>query len=53
MLPSLWTSLKKGFEGSASSVAPNLLPLLSKLTMDVTGNEREFYKLLFSHLRAG
>lgn len=53
MLPSLWSALKKGFEGSATTIAPNLLPLLSKLPVEVTGSNREFYGLLFSHMRTG
>ena len=53
MLPSLWSAMKKGFDGSASAVASNLLPLLSKLPSEVTGNDREFFKLFFSHLRTG
>ena len=53
MLPSLWSLLQQGGNGSASIIFPNLLPLLNKFPHHIIGEGLDFHKLFFNNLRAG
>lgn len=54
MLPKLWKILKSGGDGSAETIYPHFLPLLSKLNRDIFGEKvLTFYNNFFEHLNTG
>lgn len=54
LLPKLWKILKTGGNGSAESIYPHFLPLLSKLNRDVLGEKvLTVYGTFFEHLNTG
>uniref|UniRef100_A0A8D3CI19 E3 ubiquitin-protein ligase listerin n=1 Tax=Scophthalmus maximus TaxID=52904 RepID=A0A8D3CI19_SCOMX len=52
-LPKLMTLLKEGGKGMAKALHPNLMPLLSKLTQQVTDPALDFYTTFFTSLTQG
>lgn len=54
LLPKLYKILKSGGGGSAETVYPHFLPLLSKLNRDILGEKvLTFYRNFFEHLNTG
>lgn len=54
MLPKLWKILKSGGSGSAETIYPHFLPLLSKLNRDIIGEKvLTFYGNFFEHINTG
>lgn len=54
LLPKLYKILKNGGGGSASTIYPHFLPLLSKLNRDILGDKvLTFYGNFFEHLNTG
>lgn len=54
MLPKLWKILKSGGAGSAATIYPHFLPLLSKLNRDIFGEKvLTFYGNFFEHMNTG
>lgn len=53
-MPKLWKILKCGGLGSAETIYPHFLPLLSKLNRDILGEKvLTFYSNFFEHLNTG
>ncbi|XP_072178286.1 E3 ubiquitin-protein ligase listerin-like [Diadema setosum] len=52
-LPKLWSVLRRGGDGSAATIFPNLLPLLSHLPAEVKGDGVAFYREFFNNFREG
>ncbi|XP_059506349.1 E3 ubiquitin-protein ligase listerin isoform X2 [Stegostoma tigrinum] len=53
VLPKLWTVLKEGGRGLATSVYPSLLPFVSKIPEEVIGSKIEFFAVFFNNFRKG
>ncbi|XP_075215935.1 E3 ubiquitin-protein ligase listerin [Lycorma delicatula] len=53
VFPKLWRILKEGGIGSASSIFPHILPLLSKIPSNLIPNKQVFYSRFFSSLQEG
>ncbi|XP_046392892.1 E3 ubiquitin-protein ligase listerin [Ischnura elegans] len=53
VFPKLWRVLKEGGQGNASTIYPNLLPLLSKIPRELLNDRDLFYKRFFSNMREG
>lgn len=54
LLPKLWKILKSGGAGSAATIYPHFLPLLSKLNRDILGEKvLTFYGNFFEHMNTG
>lgn len=54
LLPKLWKILKSGGNGSAETIYPHLLPLLSKLNKDILKEKiNQFYTNFFENLNIG
>lgn len=54
LLPKLWKILKNGGAGSAATIYPHFLPLLSKLNRDIIGEKvLTFYSNFFEYMNAG
>lgn len=53
-MPKLWKILKTGGGGSAETIYPHLLPLLSKLNKDILGEKTiQFYSNFFENINNG
>lgn len=52
-LPKLWALLKEGGAGMARALHPNLMPLLSKLPLEVTDPPLDFNTCFFTSLIQG
>uniref|UniRef100_A0A6Q2XR12 E3 ubiquitin-protein ligase listerin n=1 Tax=Esox lucius TaxID=8010 RepID=A0A6Q2XR12_ESOLU len=53
VLPKLWSLLRDGGKGMATSLHPNLLPFISKLPSEVTAPDLDFYTTFYSSLIQG
>ncbi|XP_041462561.1 E3 ubiquitin-protein ligase listerin-like [Lytechinus variegatus] len=53
VLPKLWSVLRHGGSGCATTIYPHLLPLLSHLPHEVKGQDEAFYKEFFNNFREG
>lgn len=54
LLPKLWKILKTGGNGSAETIYPHLLPLLSKLNKDILNEKTlQFYTNFFENFKIG
>ncbi|XP_048459323.1 E3 ubiquitin-protein ligase listerin isoform X2 [Rhincodon typus] len=53
VLPKLWTVLKEGGRGLATSVYPSLLPFISKIPEEVIGSKIEFFTMFFNNFSKG
>ncbi|XP_077977369.1 E3 ubiquitin-protein ligase listerin-like isoform X1 [Glandiceps talaboti] len=52
-LPKLWVIFRNAGNGSATVIYPNLLPLLSKIPVDVIGQGIGFYNEFFTNMKTG
>lgn len=53
VFPKLWSLLKEGGRGCASSIFHSLLPFLSRVPQECKDNDTGFYMLFFGGLHTG
>lgn len=51
--PKLRSGLENGFYGNMTLIGPNLLPFLSKVPVNILGEDKKFYPQFFSYMTSG